>query len=108
MVINDNYYYSTTDHTPVSATFRFTVPTGINNSINDSEISIYPNPAQNYVAVKSSLNVEDIQIFNLTGSEVLSSNIISEKIDVSKLPQGIYIVRIKTVKGYYQQKLLKN
>lgn len=103
-----NYSNTTTDHTPVSAIFRFTIPTGIYNSVDNSEILVYPNPTQNYLTVKSNLDIENIRIFNLTGCEVLSSNVVNEKIDVSKLPQGIYILRVKTDKGYYQQKLLKH
>lgn len=103
-----DYYYTTTDHTPVSSTFRFTVPTGVDNLYENANISLYPNPAYDNVSIKCDVAVEQVSVFSLTGTEMLSSNNVSDKIDVSMLPRGIYIVRIKTVKGNYQQKLLKN
>lgn len=103
-----SYSSTTSDHTPVSATFRFSIPTALVNLNDNLEISVFPNPAQNYLTVKTDLKIENIQLFNLTGNEVLKLNDISDKIDISKLPQGIYILRVKTEKGYYQQKLLKN
>lgn len=102
-----SYKTTTSDHTPISTTFRFTIPTAVSNLFEKGEISLYPNPAHHYLTIKSDLNIEYITIYNLTGSEVINANNTTDKIDVSQLPQGIYIVKLKTEKGYYQQKLLK-
>lgn len=103
-----NYKTTTSDHVPVSAIFRFTIPTGVENWYDDANILLYPNPTQDYLSIKSDLIMDEIFIYNLTGVEMLSSNATNNKIDVSQLPQGIYIVKLKTSKGIYLRKMLKN
>ncbi|HOK51488.1 MAG TPA: T9SS type A sorting domain-containing protein, partial [Bacteroidales bacterium] len=56
---------------------------------------IYPNPAKNilYVSAKAG---KEVKIYNVAGSLVFSritaSNI--DKIDISKLPAGVYFVKV--------------
>lgn len=70
----------------------------IDNNLNYT-ISIYPVPAVNEISIKE--NLEEITIYNINGSKVLTrSNIISnEKIDISILTQGTYLVSGKSNNG---------
>jgi uncharacterized surface protein with fasciclin (FAS1) repeats len=71
-----------------------------------SDVKIYPNPARNNLTVELALNnpagVYQIELMNITGSRVALYNIgnrnnrIMEKIDVSFLPQGIYLLNIRS------------
>jgi len=47
-----NYSSTTSDHTPVSAIFRFINTTGIDNPKNDESIIIYPNQTRNEYLIK--------------------------------------------------------
>jgi rhodanese-related sulfurtransferase len=64
------------------------------------EISIYPNPTQEKLYFKNITTslIEDISVFNIAGKVVLNETSVwgNDGIDVSGLPNGIYIVRIKT------------
>ncbi len=57
----------------------------------DEETIIYPNPSNHSISVRKS---RSIQIFNLAGQLVLSKNnlSVSERIDISSLPKGQYVV----------------
>jgi len=102
-----NYSSTTTDHTPVSATFRFTIPTDVPSVADMSGVSLYPNPASDYITVKCSLRVDHVSVFALTGEMLLSAENTGDRIDVSALPKGVYIVLLKTERGYCQQKMVK-
>ena len=97
-----------------------TLGDGINFDTNDStDMSLYnatvdrysfvsPNPAKNIVTIQSSFKIREIEIHNALGQVVLrkqgSQNI--ETIDVSNLQSGMYIVRIKTQRGFANKKLV--
>ncbi len=58
----------------------------------NSTLSIYPNPANDYVTTNIE-NIYWVTFRNLLGKEVLSHNFhLGRKIDVSHLPSGIYFV----------------
>ncbi|MGC3979401.1 MAG: T9SS type A sorting domain-containing protein [Paludibacteraceae bacterium] len=102
-----NYTSTTTDHTPISATFRFTVPTGLQSLFQEANISLYPNPASDCVFIRSDVGVQRVAIYDLTGSLVLTLNSVTQGVDISQLPRGIYIVQLNTEKGIYLQKIMK-
>lgn len=82
--------------------------TGItNNEISTPYQAIfYPNPASDYIYTKSD-NIKDIKIIDLYGN-ICSCSTTNDKINVSYLPSGIYIIQYKTSDNKYQtQKLIK-
>lgn len=77
--------------------------TGINNTISENGISLYPNPAENNLQLVISnvqLSIKDIEILDITGKvcktniTVRNNNLLT--IDVSKLRQGVYFVKLTT------------
>ena len=58
----------------------------------ENTISVYPNPSQNRVYVKSDLEVQVISVYNLSGKKVAFSN--SSSIDMEQLPSGLYLLDI--------------
>ena len=94
----------------------FTVPSAINISLQDSEIKLYPNPANNLVFVELSngkSGIYTIQLFDLIGKPVLKETVNTEttngfvaKVDIAKLPVGIYFVKVSIGKESKVLKLL--
>jgi hypothetical protein len=75
-------------------------PIGI-NELNDpeNEIVIFPNPAKDYVEIRSSNNFTDnlnVELYDVIGKKILSQNADAGhlKINCGNLEQGLYIVRI--------------
>jgi len=56
---------------------------------------VYPNPTRHFIQIDSSQYPNDLSIYNLMGQKVLSKQILSgsERIDVSCLPSGMYILK---------------
>ncbi len=59
-------------------------------------ISIYPNPATNFISVDHDENVKSIVVFNLVGRKIISFQDIqkNEPYDVSTLPNGMYLIQV--------------
>lgn len=75
----------------------------INNTI---QASLYPNPSSLYFSISTDAIIENVSIKSINGIEVISfSN--QEKYNVSSIESGLYIVLVKTNKGYSMIKLNK-
>jgi hypothetical protein len=64
--------------------------------IND-DFFVYPNPTRNFIQFHTiKVNTFDVHIYDALGASVLKRNVTSnEKIDISFLPQGIYLLKLK-------------
>lgn len=63
---------------------------------------VYPNPVENELNIVSNNTMQTIQLFNLTGRIFYSNNSIFkkwQKIDISDLTPGMYLVKIADVEG---------
>jgi hypothetical protein len=76
-----------------------------------SKLSIYPNPALDYIMVKSAENINDIFIVNIVGQKVVQLahvNSNNASISLNNLEKGIYFVSVKTANNVTSiQKLIK-
>jgi hypothetical protein len=105
---------------PIFAETDSTLGDGINFDTNDTtDMCLYdatvdrysnvsPNPANEVLKINSSFKIREIEIHNSLGQVVLkkegSQNI--ETLDVSNLQSGVYVVRIKTQRGFANKKLI--
>ena len=71
------------------------------------KILIYPNPANNEFFIKSELLIKKVEIYSMIGALLLSENNFNEKISVSTLAKGIYMVKIYTDNNTVIQKIVK-
>jgi hypothetical protein len=78
----------------------------------ESNVNIYPNPANDHITIDFGNldNVEgwNIKIINILGQEVLSQPMNTDKIDVSELTKGIYIIKISDGMSQIDRKFIKN
>ncbi|AWI26675.1 DUF7619 domain-containing protein [Flavobacterium pallidum] len=75
----------------------------------DSDFTLYPNPVRDILSIKSKDNVRinSISVYNVLGQLLQSVTHPMEKIDVSGLEAGNYIVRIYSEKGTSAAKFIK-
>ncbi len=79
--------------------FGFTIANEIDETISASQSSIclYPNPASDYINIKSNYEIDSVRIFNLLGQCVgnfTGNDSNAMTINVSELSQGNYIVSV--------------
>ena len=83
-----------------------------NTATYENNINIYPNPANDHITIDFGNldNVEgwNIKIINILGQEVLSQPMNTDKINVSELSKGVYIIRISDGINQTDKKFIKN
>jgi hypothetical protein len=113
---NTSYYWrvrykrSSGDTGPWSGTYKFTTrakPNSIQDQLPDG-IEIYPNPVQNELMIEVTEEVS-FSIFNSTGKKILSGNLTAglNKVSLSGIASGIYIVNINTGEKIVRRKVVK-
>ncbi|MDD7915293.1 GEVED domain-containing protein [Polaribacter ponticola] len=82
---------------------------GVDDLTSDKGVSLYPNPMENKLNIKTSITSE-VSIYNVVGKLVLRNKVRenNKELDVSHLKRGVYIVRIKNDLGVKNSKIIKN
>ena len=76
--------------------------------LNDFRFTVHPNPAKDVIILQSELPFEQVEIFSLTGSKVLSQTNNVEQVEVGNLAKGIYMLKASAADGKVAtQKLIK-
>lgn len=71
-------------------------------------IAVSPNPAGNFITIDANgVNVESITITDMNGRIVAKGAIAENTIDISRLENGVYFVRVITQSGSVTKKIVK-
>jgi hypothetical protein len=74
--------------------------TGILENFNTNEFSIYPNPSNTALFIKTENNIfNQYKIINFVGQLIIETNLNGNSIDVSTLQTGIYFLQLKNENG---------
>ncbi len=79
----------------------------LDNFILNDAIKIYPNPVQNFLTIKSSLPITDVQVYSLLGEPVKHIRGNYSRIDLRELNSGIYMIKIHSNQFSVTKKLVK-
>ncbi|HET6992874.1 MAG TPA: T9SS type A sorting domain-containing protein, partial [Bacteroidia bacterium] len=115
------YTVTTTDFLGCQSTTRDTVVAlpclGFMENDLENAISVYPNPASDHLNFKwnaSGTKYFDVHLYNSIGAEVMRSekikvnSVTENKIDISQLPAGIYLMVIENGTDRVTRKIVKN
>lgn len=69
--------------------------TTASESLTDTNIHLYPNPATDYIYITESENISKICLYNSLGIKVVELNKNTNSIPVYDLPNGIYIISME-------------
>ncbi|KFF12267.1 hypothetical protein IW15_11955 [Chryseobacterium soli] len=91
----------------VSLSFGNTTTLGTNEVISAKEgVIIHPNPVVDYLTVKSDSKVNKVEVYDMTGRN-MNSILNGDKVDVTNLNSGSYIINIETKEGKVSKKFIK-
>lgn len=108
LISNDNRTLGTNAQTGV-------VTVNLNTSTNeleetDYELAVFPNPAKNEVQVLSQdANIQNIAVYDARGLMVLQLNTLNsttERLNISNLAAGLYLIQVNTDKGMKTERLV--
>jgi len=105
----DRYFEFSNDINDIQLDVTYqTAPLSVNEVESNTDISIYPNPANDEVTITNVKPNTQVTIFDLNGKaisqEILNGN---QSLSINYLQSGIYFIRIKTEKGIVVKKLVK-
>jgi len=104
----DNPYLATLIWGGTAAENRWT--TLSTNNFESYDFKIYPNPiAGDLITIKTNQTIK-VEVFNVLGKSLFSETLYpnKNKMDVSKLSKGIYLLRLDTSSGTVTKKLIKH
>tara|TARA_R110002074_G_scaffold401477_1_gene599768 strand:- start:17424 stop:18662 length:1239 start_codon:yes stop_codon:yes gene_type:complete len=65
-----------------------------------SNFKVYPNPARNFINIQSkNIKVSSVDMYNVLGAKVLSSELTNNRVNVSNLVKGVYFMKINADGG---------
>ena len=104
------YSYSVLDNSVVFDLSLFREPIALVKVLGTEEsakyFNIYPNPTSEFLNIVSTkYDIQKVHIYDLSGKQMLSES--KSKINVSKLPSGVYMLMIKTQEGNKNFKFIK-
>jgi ELWxxDGT repeat protein len=91
-----------------STEFEFVLDSqDFDNTVNNSRVLIYPNPANSKVNIKvlDNSTILNVKIYDLLGKEIYFSKNNSE-LDLSNLNNGIYLIKVSTSNSSHNSKLV--
>ena len=80
------------------------------NTVNNPEISIYPNPFTNKLIIQTDGQFEKLRLYSITGNIVIEENIQGQSIidiNTSDLQRGYYILNLISKNNVISQKVVK-
>ncbi|PQV48876.1 putative secreted protein (Por secretion system target) [Jejuia pallidilutea] len=80
-----------------------------NDIFSVSSFKIYPNPANTSITIKSSdVKIESVEVFNMLGKNILKSRLVDDKLNVSELASGVYMLRISSTNASTTRRIVIN
>ena len=72
-----------------------------------ANVLVYPNPSTDKITIelKNNVTLKNVSLFDTAGKQV-KVQMLDNTLNVSKLPRGIYILRVATSKGSIEQKIV--
>ncbi len=84
----------------------------IAEELEESEFSLYPNPATDQLTITSSKNIQSLEVTNVLGEIIFTQNYstlkTSTEISVAELSSGIYFLRVQSKDGWSVSKFVKH
>ena len=76
------------------------------NEVEENLVSVYPNPANNYINVNATSNIENVEVYTISGQKVgnFTANSTTTTISTANLTSGLYLMKIHTENGVINQK----
>lgn len=97
-VENDDLLYKVI---PALHKVLLTIPVGVRETVVSDNLLMFPNPANNQLNLKGVSCIKDAKVIltTLTGGIVLEKEADSDLIDITSLPDGLYIVQLQSATG---------
>lgn len=105
----DEYDEKVSDHRPVAISFAIPENFGTNDNVRlENLVRIFPNPAGSFINIRANekVSIQKLELYSSTGSMILEKYNPSERIDVTAIPSGLYLMLIYFNDAVVSQKVM--
>jgi hypothetical protein len=102
LLVDGNTYYASQTINGIESTKRLAVTAKLSGSLSIPDFALpnftyYPNPVQHTLSISNTSNIDEIEIFSVSGKTVLTKKINSDhsEIDLSNISTGFYFLKVK-------------
>tara|TARA_B100000809_G_C15102410_1_gene517422 strand:+ start:266 stop:1150 length:885 start_codon:yes stop_codon:yes gene_type:complete len=87
----------------------FSGAVGIEEDKKDIELSVYPNPVNDFLNITAKENITNVIVYDMFGKEIrnINTSALTLSVNTSDLPSGSYLVKVTTGKQSKMIKVLK-
>ena len=87
--------------------FSGTIALGTNDILpKDKGVKFFPNPSGGIINIQTSINVENVEVFDASGKRVLNVKHPGKLIDLSHLKKGVYFMEILGERRKFSEKIM--
>jgi hypothetical protein len=78
--------------------------------VNNSNISLFPNPTQNNITIETSEEIQWVEVVDFSGAVVYRKNVEENttKVDLSTFQGHVFVIRVQTENNLYSRPVIKN
>ena len=80
------------------------------NSFSSTQVRLYPNPTTGILSLSNpkDLTFDKVEVFDLLGKSISTTEIRTAQIDLSSFPTGVYILKLISAEKVLQKKIIKH
>ncbi|GAA4291486.1 T9SS type A sorting domain-containing protein [Aestuariibaculum suncheonense] len=80
-----------------------------NEEFSIKSISLSPNPAKDFLTlnIPNSVNLKTVSIYNILGKEIINTSYLGNKINISNLTSGMYLLKLSTTDSNITKRFIK-
>ncbi|WKL46949.1 T9SS type A sorting domain-containing protein [Flavobacterium pectinovorum] len=102
LLVDGTIYYASQTINGIESTKRLSVTAKLNGSLSTPDFTLpdftyYPNPVQHTLSIHNTSNIDEVEIFSVSGKFILSNKVNSDhsEIDLSNVSSGVYFLKVK-------------
>lgn len=102
ILVDGTTYYASQTINGTESTKRLAVTAKLSSSLGTPDFvlpdfTFYPNPVQHSLSIHNTSNIDEVEIFSVSGKSVLNKKINSDhsEIDLSNVASGVYFLKVK-------------
>lgn len=111
--IENNYFYvytdniMTNDKTSNSKAVDPRISKDQKPAAAPSIFKIYPNPTGDFINIRTDEDILSVSVYNMSGQRIINYNGNLKRVDVQQIPNGIYLLEVKTKAQTITEKFIK-
>jgi hypothetical protein len=102
LLVDGTTYYASQTINGTESTKRLAVTAKLSGSLANPDFVLpnftyYPNPVQHTLTISNTSNIDEVEIFSVSGKSVLTKKVNSDhsEIDMSNVASGVYFIKVK-------------